>query len=200
MSEVKRAVATFADGSEVDLCAFRSVRVPEAAALDALDAPDTVTRARDLWSILRGGYCTRWHANAAMAHIRETLAEHHARIAQILLALHPDPSLALIDAALHHDAGEPEVGDVPSPVKRDNPELAAILDAIEARARRRLGVPEVREADRDWLKFADRLAAFLHVQHVNPRELDDLDWRRDRNWLRDEARRLGVSDQICGLL
>ena len=62
---------------------------------------------RDLQAILSGGYCTRWHANADLAHIRETLAEHHARVAQIILALHPAPSLALIDAALHHSARNP---------------------------------------------------------------------------------------------
>lgn len=180
---------------------FRSVRgmTPDAAAL--LRSAHEVRPARDLWSILSGGYCTRWHANARMAHIRETLAEHHARVAQILLALHPNPSLALIDAALHHDAGEPGVGDVSAVAKNDNPELAALLDAVEAGARRALGVPEVSEADRDWLKFADRLAAFLHVQHVNPQELEyGSGWRGAVDWLHNEAARLRVSDAVSRLL
>lgn len=178
---------------------FRSVRgvIGERGS----EAVFPVTRARDLWSILSGGYCTRWHANSKMAHIRETLAEHHARVAQILLALHPDPTLALIDAALHHDAGEAGLGDVAWPAKRDNPELAAILDAVEAGNRRRLGVPEVSEADRDWLKFADRLAAFLHVQHVNPQELEyGRGWRGELDWLHNEAARLRVSDAVSRLL
>lgn len=152
---------------------------------------------RDLKSILSGGYCTRWHANPDMAHIRETLAEHHARVAQIILALHPAPSVDLIDAALHHDAGEPAVGDVPWPVKRDNPALAAMLGEIEAKERARLGVPEP-ETDDDaaWLKLADRLSAYLHVKHVAPHLLDRDDWKSDGWVIANMANALGVWDRV----
>lgn len=135
---------------------------------------------RNITEILRGGYCTRWHANADMAHIRETLAEHHARVAQIILAMHPAPSLALIDAALHHDAGEPAVGDVPWPAKRDNPALSAMLNTAEKAARQRLGCDvDLDASDTAWLKFADRLSGIMHVAHVAPHLLANDDWRSD---------------------
>ena len=149
---------------------------------------------RDLRAILRGGYCTRWHANPDLAHIRETLAEHHARVAQIILALHPSPSLALIDAALHHDAGEPFVGDVPWPFKRANPEIAASLADAEEKACIEIGIRfEINEAETKWLKFADRLAAYQHVRHVAPYVLVQSEWIKAHVDLMNDSYHLGVS-------
>lgn len=156
---------------------------------------------RDLNQILRGGYCTRWHANQDMAHIRETLAEHHARVAQIILALHPAPTLRLIDAALHHDAGEPAVGDVPWPVKRDNPELATMLDKAEADERKRIGCNvDLNAEDTAWLKLADRLAGIAHVAQTNPRLLSKKDWQRDIDYAEDQAYQIGVGDVVDAIL
>jgi len=152
-------------------------------------------------AILSGGYCTRWHANADLAHIRETLAEHHARVAQIILALHPAPSLALIDAALHHDAGEPSVGDVPWPVKRDNPALAKALKGAEDAELRRIGCyVELAPEDAAWLKLADRLAAIMHVKHVAPHLLERQDWHDDCCSTILMAGKLGVMDTVESLM
>ncbi len=156
---------------------------------------------RDLQAILSGGYCTRWHANADLVHIRETLAEHHARVAQIILALHPAPSLALIDAALHHDAGEPFVGDVPWPVKRDNPALAKALGDAEDEALRRIGCyVELAPEDAAWLKLADRLAAIMHVKHVAPHLLERVDWHDDCLAALRLADALGVATRVDRLM
>lgn len=156
---------------------------------------------RNLTEILRGGYCRRWHANPDLAHIRETLAEHHARVAQILLALHPAPSLQLIDAALHHDAGEPGIGDVTSPAKRKNPALAFVLDAAEADAREALGCNvKLSGDDMLWLKMADRLAALLHVSHVNPSLLSRDDWVDDLIDTIRQAFTLGCGPQVAAML
>jgi 5'-deoxynucleotidase len=136
-----------------------------------------------------------------MAHIRETLAEHHARVAQIIIALHPSPSVALIDAALHHDAGEPAVGDNPWPAKRDNPELRVLLDAAEAKERRRIGVPEPQnDDDAAWLRMADRLSAYMHVRHVAPHQLIRKDWRSDRLEIEKMAMKLGCWVQVSEVM
>lgn len=133
---------------------------------------------RDLPEILRGGYCTRWHANPDLAHIRETLAEHHARVAQIILALHPQPSVALIDAALHHDAGEPAVGDLPWFFKQAHPQIAADHAAVEADVLAELGCSwPLSPEDVRWIKFADRLAAYAHVAQMAPAVLQRDDWQ-----------------------
>lgn len=156
---------------------------------------------RNLSSILRGGYCTRWHANPDMAHIRETLAEHHARVAQILLALHPSPSLALIDAALHHDAGEPLVGDLPQPFKAAFPLVAAQHAACEDEALASLGLAHrLNRLDADWLKLADRLAALAHVAKVAPHLLGSSGWPGDRGMAMTMARHLGCADAVADML
>lgn len=129
------------------------------------------------------------------------MAEHHARVAQIILALHPAPSLALIDAALHHDAGEPSVGDVPWPVKRDNPELAKALGDAEDEALRRIGCyVELAAEDAAWLKLADRLAAIMHVKHVAPHLLERDDWQFDCCSAILMAGKLGVMDTVESLM
>lgn len=156
---------------------------------------------RNLTEILRGGYCTRWHANPDLAHIRETLAEHHARVAQILLALHPSPSLKLIDAALHHDAGEPGIGDVTSPAKMQNPALAFALEAAEADAREALGCNVRLEGeDLQWLKMADSLAALVHVGHVKPTVLRGDDWKDQQIETLRQAKMLGCWQQVSDML
>lgn len=156
---------------------------------------------RNLFSILRGGYCTRWHANPDLADIRETLAEHHARVAQILLALHPASSVALIDAALHHDAGEPKCGDLPAPFKQANPEIATAHAELEDQELARLGVtPEISEQDAVWLKLADKLAAYAHVAQVRPHLLARYDWREARANITAMAWRLDAGPQVHGLL
>lgn len=156
---------------------------------------------RDITEILRGGYCRRWHAHPDLAHIRETLAEHHARVAQIILALHPSPSLKLIDAALHHDAGEPGIGDVTGPAKRKNPALAFTLEAAEEAAREALG-SNVRLEGEDlrWLKMADSLAALVHVGHVKPTVLCSDDWVDQRIETVRQAETLGCGEQVSAML
>lgn len=151
---------------------------------------------RDLKQIMRSGYVTRWHANADMAHIRETVAEHHARVAQIIFALHPNPRIELIDAALHHDCGEMVAGDVPSPVKELSPEISALLDDLEHKARADMRIPRatLTGLERRWLHFADKLAAYLHVRKWDAIMLNTLPyWKGHVEWLMEESDALGVA-------
>lgn len=155
---------------------------------------------RDLRQIMRGGYCTRWHANPDLAHVRETLAEHHGRVAQIIIALHPAPSLALIDAALHHDAGEPFAGDLPYPFKQRHPDLAAQHAAVEVQELERLGCAAfLTVKEKIWLAFADRLAGWLHVSMVAPQVLAGADWREEEARLVSVASDLGAHDAVAQL-
>ena len=161
---------------------------------------------RRIASILRGGYCTRWHANPDLAHIRETLAEHHARVAQIILALHPAPSVALLDAALHHDAGEPTVGDLPGPFKAAWPRVAAAHADAEDITRRGLGLNwTLTTLEQRWLTLADRLAAYAHVAQVRPELLRGPDWVEAREGITLAAAKCGedaaraVAELLAGL-
>ncbi|MEI4485617.1 YfbR-like 5'-deoxynucleotidase [Frigidibacter sp. MR17.14] len=160
-----------------------------------------MTHAERLREILRGGYCTRWHANPDLAHIRETLAEHHGRVVQILLSMHPNPGMQLIRAAAHHDCGEPYAGDLPGPFKDAHPEVAAAHAEVEAAALRELCVaPLLSSEDRAWLQFADRLAAYEHVRHVAPHLLQQAEWIAAAKRLEEASWQLGCADLLIGLI
>lgn len=149
---------------------------------------------RKLRDIMRSGYITRWHSNPDLSHIRENLAEHHCRVAQILLALHPDPTVTLIDAALHHDCGEILTGDVPGPFKAAHPVTAEVLRCANFSAAQDLGIsPAITPEDRAWIKFADMLSAWLHVEHVRPELLLLLEWLDHISQTVAMGRELGVT-------
>lgn len=153
-----------------------------------------------LRAILRSGYVRRFHANPDLAHLGDTVAHHHAMTAQILCAVHPGPSAELIRAALHHDCGEMVVGDLPAPFKSANPALARAHAAVEDKARQSMGVQvEVTEEDGRWLRFADRLAAYVHVAQLAPHVLQGDGWPEARQALIVAAETLGEAARL-GLL
>ena len=155
----------------------------------------------NLAAVLQSGYCTRWHANPSLAHIRETLAEHHGRVAQIICGLHPNPSANLLKAALHHDCGEMVVGDLPWPFKQRNAAIADAHAEIEAQVLEELGLAvEIDPRERKWLKLADRLAAVMHVAHVAPDLLRRDGWPDDIALVVDQARELGCMVEVCNVI
>lgn len=124
----------------------------------------------DLLAIFRAGFVRRWHTNPELAHTCDRIDGHSARVARIILALHPSPSLGLIHAALIHDDGESVVGDMPHGAKDGH--LGTEYRHAEGTATRRLwgDLPGLSGHDSLWLKFADRLDAYMwaahHASHV----------------------------------
>lgn len=131
---------------------------------------------------------------------------HSFNMANLLLLLHPGPSLDLIRAALWHDLHERATGDVPSPTKRFCPELATVESAAQAEFG--TGV-QLDPSDRMWLRAVDVLELYLWVQdqlafgnrHVENVEASVVDWfakneipeevrtfLRDFRWRRENVR------------
>ena len=127
------------------------------------------------------GRVMRWHTNPRLAGTGDRLDGHHARVAQIILEHHPEPSAALLRAALTHDAGEMDVGDLPGDMKRQMPDVAERHALVEAVSRDLIaGVfPDLSEIDQTWLRWADRLDAFLWAQ-FHGEDMSQLDWRLAR--------------------
>ena len=114
----------------------------------------------------------------------ENIQEHSHMVAVLAHALaviqnqrfggHVDPGAVAV-AALYHDAGEILTGDMPTPIKYDNPEIQRAYKAVEAMAEEKLLSmlpPELREPYREALtipdgevralvKAADKLSAYL---------------------------------------
>ena len=97
-----------------------------------------------------------------------SVGQHSYDAANIILTLHPDPSLNLIKAILWHDAPERFLGDLPAPAKWYNPELTAEYEKAEKIVAEHMGIQGVFSAldedDKHWLKAADRLELLLWCQ------------------------------------
>ena len=148
----------------------------------------------NLNSIFRAGFVRRWHSNPDLCHTVDRIDGHSARVARIILALHPSPSVALIRAALTHDDGESVTGDMSAVCKHGNPQLLSLLARVEYIARTDLwGLdPNLVLADIQWLKFADRLDAYMWAAHHAPHIMDRDEWPELLAWINEAADVLGV--------
>lgn len=91
-------------------------------------------------------------------------AEHAWNVARIICTVCPGASTGLLIEALLHDSGEIVSGDIPFPVKQNNPALKKEMDRIEGGARGQMflewrqPLPVVlNENERDLLKIADMM-------------------------------------------
>jgi len=116
--------------------------------------------------IYKSGQVARYHCNPTMSLFRQTNADHQWGCVILILMLHPNPSVSLIRAAATHDVGEIGSGDLSHQVKQANPEHAANHDALEQYVSEEMGCPRpyLSEGEKDWLKFADRLEAYLYMR------------------------------------
>lgn len=111
------------------------------------------------------GNVKRYHTHELLK--EEKVGQHTFNMLNILMIV-TDRNLSrnLMMAALVHDMGEYETGDIPSPVKRASPELKPILDDIEDRAMRAAHVgfyPQLTPWEHKLLKFADNLDGLLKI-------------------------------------
>lgn len=154
--------------------------------------------------VYAAGKVRRWHANPALADTAQTNADHQGACVQLLLMLHPAPTVALIRAVAHHDVGERWVGDVPYPFKISSPSAAVVHQRAEAKARDDVfdGDPVEQIGGRDlaWLNLVDRLESFCHVAVTRPHELGRDGWPHAVNMLRQMAADLGVDVQVDRLI
>lgn len=154
-----------------------------------------MTNALAIWRAQR---VRRWHCNPDLSETSDFIDGHSARVTKLILALHPGASRSLLVAALTHDDGEHAVGDIPQPVK-------AVLRELEPAAWERILATEedalaelwgnvggdgLSEHEARWLRFCDRLDAFIWAATHGAR-MDRSGWPADRDWLLEEAWHLG---------
>lgn len=85
------------------------------------------------------GCVKRWHT---WPHVREqTVADHTWQVTRVLLAIWPLAPRELLVYAMVHDVGEIGTGDMPFPIKRDNPVLKKEADRIEQSTHLSMCVP-----------------------------------------------------------
>jgi len=155
----------------------------------------------NLTSIFRAGFVRRWHSNPDLCHTVDRIDGHSARVARIILALHPSPSAALIRAALTHDDGESVTGDMSAVCKGAHWQLAEQMARVEYIARTDLwGLdPDLGNVGYIWLKFADRLDAYMWAAHHAPHIMDRDGWPELLAWINETADVLGVDMKEIGI-
>lgn len=149
----------------------------------------------DLREMFRAGFVRRWHTNPDMCHTIDPDAYHAGRVARLIIALHPSPSAILLAACLTHDDGEIAAGDMCGEAKRKDPELADRLEVVEAAKRIDIwGMDHVAclaDDDKAWLKFADRLDAYMWANFHAPHVMGCDGWPEARKRLLSQSTALG---------
>lgn len=101
---------------------------------------------------------------------KQTVGEHTFGVLAILREV-CQPSVALYEAALYHDAPEAVTGDVPAPAKWDSPALTEALNDVEDDIIDRWRLPNSRNLnpqEERLLKFADLMElALFSIEEVN---------------------------------
>lgn len=80
----------------------------------------------------RAGEVLRFHT--WRVNRQQSVAEHCWNVARVLLAIWPEAPPRMVKHALFHDIGEVVTGDLPYPVKKDNPQVGAAMDRMEVEA------------------------------------------------------------------
>lgn len=116
--------------------------------------------------LLRAGDVSRYHTIGVNM---QTVGHHSWGVAMLISKLHPNPSVNLLKAALWHDMAERVTGDLPAPVKWNNPQIAKALEELEAQymVQNGLTCPLTLE-EVQWLKFCDMLECYFYAEQAGP--------------------------------
>lgn len=147
------------------------------------------------------GLVMRYHTHIQLNRFNQTNAQHQWGCAALIEAWHPDPSLNLFRAAVFHDSGELDAGDLAYHFKRDNPELASAHRDVEEQALWQLVKPfNLTDVEKQWLKLVDRVECFLHVNHYMPELLRKPDWQKAIQECHNLAAGIGVEREYVEML
>ena len=104
--------------------------------------------------IIAGSEVKRYHTVTTL--ITETVGHHSHGVAMLAALINPAASRELLLAALMHDLAEHQVGDIPSPAKREYG-IGDQVSELEDRLMRAAGliIPVLRSSDERTLKLAD---------------------------------------------
>lgn len=113
------------------------------------------TRGDVLCSTRMAGQVKRYHTWPAIT--QQTVAEHCYHCMRIYYEIWHELPPQVAAYVLYHDSGELVTGDLPYPVKKNNPDLKAAADRVEALALETLGVklPDLDRLEKNRVKACD---------------------------------------------
>lgn len=119
--------------------------------------------------VLDAGQVARYHST--LIQHKQSNAEHQYETTVILAHIYPEGSKELMLYALTHDSSEIFTGDMPAPMKKEEPKLKQLLDQIEDKYRREaLEIPFAAFTKEEYLavKYADILSGiYFTTMRVN---------------------------------
>ncbi len=113
----------------------------------------------------RGGNVKRFHTFPIIG--EQTNGHHQYNVLSLLLILHPNPSMELVQYVLWHDTAEDIFGDVPATMANYNRELydgynqaqdTVLTEVME------YPVDNLSQEDRYWFECLDKLEAYLFAK------------------------------------
>ncbi len=151
-------------------------------------------------NIYESGKVVRYHANPWLSIFQQTDADHAWGCAALLCYLHPNPRAELVAATIYHDCGERWAGDVPFPFKLEDPETAERHAQVEYKMAAEHGIPQYDLTDEEklWIKFVDRLEAYLFCRMRRPDLAEGPGFIRQNQMCKEYAEELGVADKLEG--
>lgn len=93
------------------------------------------------------GYVQRYHTWPS--NIQQNIDAHTWQVLRILFMVFGDPPIEVVKHVMFHDCGELKTGDAPYPIKRQNPDLKRVMDALEEESLRLQGI-ELPGVDETW--------------------------------------------------
>jgi 5'-deoxynucleotidase YfbR-like HD superfamily hydrolase len=147
------------------------------------------------------GDVNRWHAhpNPKLRDAGDTIHKHSLRCCLLLMRLNPDFTRDMLAACIMHDAAETFTGDVPWGAKQGF-DFAAALESEEDDANEVLEAHIAEPHEHDWIKFVDRLDAYLFVLQNAPKELKRAEWPYALDNILNAASRLRVLDEARDII
>lgn len=117
-------------------------------------------------AVLRTGATIRYHAQPEIP--VQTVAEHAWGVAALLVRwFKEDLTVNMLAAAIVHDSGECDVGDIPSPTKKKFPELRKELAKLEHAKMAKLGLADyegqLSHHEYALLKLCDMLEGYFYT-------------------------------------
>ena len=125
------------------------------------------------------GSVTRYHTHPRFNRFTQSDGAHSWSVAALIIQIHPNPSKELIIAGIMHDTGERFAGDLPAPVKRANPKLAALHAELETKLRAatvHMGDYTITKEEAMWLKLSDMLECIMFASITIPEALTTKPW------------------------
>lgn len=104
-------------------------------------------------------------------HIKQTIADHTFHVLRIYYELWPedfqDPTIRLMHYILYHDFAEIATGDIPYPVKMQNPELKIIMNKLEYQQLYDMNIDniELPEIQKTRVKLCDLAEMYEFAHH-----------------------------------